>query len=389
MKKVNVLFLIVSVLFFTLACQNDTDPDPDNDPVIPAVLQNTEWTHTSGDKISFTKDSVTITPAGKSAQTFKLKDTSYVSQGGTEQTILYFKSKDSPDDTITFLNDTIEMVNFSIINTLNRAKGWSEGNNNNNNNNNIIIGTGTYGDFAYSYTSSSVTITGYTGNGGDVIIPSVIDGKPVTAIADGIDYTGVFTEKKLTSVTIGNNVTSIGRGAFSGNQLTNVVIPNSVTYIGEGAFGWNRITSVNIPYNITSLESNVFYGNELTTITIPNSVTSIGEGAFASNQLTSVTIPSSVTSIGNYAFNNNQKLTSITIPDSVISIGDDIFTGCDKIISITIGANVSYDVSFLYGRGFDIAYQQNNKAAGTYTRIYVTLPGREDIVESTEWTKIN
>jgi hypothetical protein len=363
MKKVHVLFLIVSVLFFALSCKNEPEPEPEKDPEIPAVLQNTEWTHTSGDKISFTKDSVTITPAGGSAQTFKLKDTSSVSQGGTEQTILYFKSNDSPDDIITFLNGTIEMVNFSIINASNRAKGWSEGNNNNNNNS----GTGTYVDFAYSYTSSSVTITGYTGNGGDVIIPSVIDGRPVTAIAGSTMRTeGVFIEKNLTSVTIPNSVTSIGSFAFMCNQLTSVFIPNSVTSIGESAFESNQLTSVNIPYSITSIEKYVFCANKFTSITIPNGVTSIGDGAFSSNQLTDITIPNSVTSIGVGIFNSNRK-----------------------ILSITIGANATYDVSLLYNYEFNIAYEQNNKAAGTYTRSYSTVPGNDTVVISTDWKKIN
>ena len=41
----------------------------------------------------------------------------------------------------------------------------------------------------------------------------------------------------LTSVTIGNSVTSIGDGAFRAcSGLTSVTIPNSVTSIGDYAF---------------------------------------------------------------------------------------------------------------------------------------------------------
>ena len=379
MKKVHVLFLIVSVLFFALACQNEPEPEPEKVPEIPAVLQNTEWTHTSGDKISFTKDSVTITPSGGSAQTFKLKDINHVNTSGNDITDLFFNADNRTVDQVRYMNGSIEMVNFSIINASNRAHGWSEGNNNNNN-----TGTGTYGDFAYSYTSSSVTITGYTGNGGDVIIPSVIDGKPVTAIADITHYNnnGVFQSKNLTSITIPSGVTSIGSKAFGSNQLTSVTIPNSVTSIGRYAFNFNQLTSVNIPYSITSIDEGVFAMNELTSITIPNSVTSIGEDAFAINQLTSVTIPNSVTSIGERAFSGN-KIPSITIPDSVTSMGVAIFDYI-YITSITVGANCPYQ----FPPPFQIVYEQNNKAAGTYTRPHLTIPGGF-IEESENWTKIN
>ena len=119
----------------------------------------------------------------------------------------------------------------------------------------------------------------------------------------------------LTSVTIGNSVTSIGSSAFyycSG--LKSVTIPNSVTSIGGSAFsGCSGLTSV----------------------TIPNSVTSIGGSAFyRCSGLTSVTIPNSVTSIGSYVFSYCSGLTSVTIPNSVTSIGNSAFSGCSGLISI-------------------------------------------------------
>ncbi|MBQ9177808.1 MAG: leucine-rich repeat domain-containing protein, partial [Prevotella sp.] len=64
----------------------------------------------------------------------------------------------------------------------------------------------------------------------------------------------------LTSVTIGNGVTTIANGAFCACEgLTSITIPNSVITIGDYAFN---------------------YCEGLTSVTIPNSVTTIGEGAF-------------------------------------------------------------------------------------------------------------
>ncbi len=85
-----------------------------------------------------------------------------------------------------------------------------------------------------------------------LIIPAVIEGKPVTSIRDN---------------------------AFAGcHNITSIIIPATVTKIGNTAF------------------IDCF---RLRSITIPDSATSIGVGAFAScTSLTSITIPDGVTSIG-------------------------------------------------------------------------------------------
>src|SRR5574344_853217 len=201
----------------------------------------------------------------------------------------------------------------------------------------------------------------------DVIIPSKIDGKTISAIfvafspydVDNDELSAsakvginsviipdtvtalpaAFAYNQLTSVTIPNSVTSIGEYAFASNQLTSVTIPNSVTSIGIGAFAYNQLTSVTIPNSVTSIVPGTFLENQLTSVTIPNSVTSIGDGAFSSNKLTSVTIPNSVTSIGMGAFSENQ-LTSVTIPDSVTSIGMSAFYD-NKLTSVTIPNSVT------------------------------------------------
>jgi hypothetical protein len=208
-----------------------------------------------------------------------------------------------------------------------------------------FIGTDNYGDFVYDEYSSTITITGYTGAGGAVTIPSTINGKPVTAIKDGtynVDLnsaSGVFYNKGLTSVTIPNSVTTIGLLAFGGNQLTSVTIPNSVTTIELGAFFSNQLTSVTIPNSVTTIGDSAFASNQLTSVTIPDSVTTIGHSAFYRNQLTSVTIGNSVTTIGSGAFYDN-KLTSVTIPNSVTTIGTNAFRE-NQLTSVTIPNSVT------------------------------------------------
>ena len=95
----------------------------------------------------------------------------------------------------------------------------------------------------------------------------------------------------------------------------------------------NRLTSVTIPDGITSIGKRAFDDCiSLTSIVMPYSVTIIGDCAFDDCiSLTSIVIPYSVTIIGDSAFCDCTSLTSIVIPDSVVSIGDFAFSNCDGI----------------------------------------------------------
>ncbi|MCL4181519.1 MAG: formylglycine-generating enzyme family protein [Verrucomicrobia bacterium] len=224
--------------------------------------------------------------------------------------------------------------------------------------------------------NGTVTIMGYTGPGGDVVIPDTINGLPVTRIREGV----FNANELLTSVTIPYSITSIGESAlanctrltaitvdalnpvyssldgvlFDKNQTTLIqcpggraetyTIPNGVTSIGEAAFsGCARLTSVTIPNSVTSIGDYAFFGCAgLTSVTIPESVTSIAEYAFSGcTGLTSITLPDSVTSIGGWAFSGCAGLTSVTIGSSVTSIGGGAFYGCTGLTSVTIPNSVT------------------------------------------------
>ena len=140
------------------------------------------------------------------------------------------------------------------------------------------------------------------------------------------------------------SVTGIGSHAFSWCSLASITIPDNVTSIGENAFYYcHNLTSITIPDSVTSIGSSAFEDcSSLTSITIPKGVTSIGSSAFRlCSSLTSITIPDSVISIGDYAFYYCRGLMNITIPDSVTSIGSSAFYNCSSLTSITIPGSVT------------------------------------------------
>jgi hypothetical protein len=246
----------------------------------------------------------------------------------------------------------------------------------------LIFATGTAvgdqdGDYTYTTSGSPAvaTITGYTGAGGAITIPSTLGGYATVAIGDEAFYNCT----SLTLVTIPSGVTSIGASAFVWcTSLTSVTIPNSVTSIGNYAFQHcGALTSVTIPNGVTSIGRGAFQYSALTSVTISSSVASIGKDAFdfctsliaisvdAGNanyasidgvlynkavttliqcpggKAGAFTIPSSVTSIGDFAFSDCPSLTSVTIPNSVTSIGDFAFSGCTSLTFVTIPNSVT------------------------------------------------
>jgi hypothetical protein len=111
-------------------------------------------------------------------------------------------------------------------------------------------------EFTYTTSNDEVTIIGYTGAATDIIIPSTIEGKPVTSIGN----LAFENRISLTSVIIPAGVTSIGDHAFDGcSSLTSVTIPDSVTSIGDSAFsGCMYLTSITLGAYDSSIHSSLF-----------------------------------------------------------------------------------------------------------------------------------
>lgn len=196
------------------------------------------------------------------------------------------------------------------------------------------------GDYTYTVSDGKATITGYTGAGGDITIPSTLGGYPTVFIESSV-FNGCTS---LTSVTIPDSVISLGfSGAFADcTSLTSVIIGNGVSYIGFWTFkDCTSLTSVTLGKQVTGIakywpqtdvDMGAFYGcTSLTSVTIGNIITDL-ESHFP--QCRSLTILEGVTSIPAEAFREWTYLSSVTIPDSVTSIGDSAFFDCINLTSI-------------------------------------------------------
>lgn len=152
-------------------------------------------------------------------------------------------------------------------------------------------------------------------------------------------YSPFSGKDSLTSVVIGDWVTTIPRHAFRGcDSIASIVIPESVTLIDECAFyNCTNLEEVTILGALEHLGDYAFqYCTSLETLTIAEGLSSIGTAAISHcAMLKNFTIPSSVQTIGEYAFDYS-GMESITIPSNVWQIGYRAFSGCANLKEVVI-----------------------------------------------------
>ena len=125
------------------------------------------------------------------------------------------------------------------------------------------------------------------------------------------------------------------------------------------------MASITIPDNVTSIGEAAFYYCEgLTNIVIPDNVTGIGEFAFAQcSTLTSITIPENVTCIEKGTFDQCIGLKCVTFGKRLTSIGERAFDGCDDLSDVYYGGTkidrTKIEINECYGGVIDETHNGN------------------------------
>ena len=216
-----------------------------------------------------------------------------------------------------------------------------------------VIADGTvmsHGDVLYRYTGDGkVEIVGYTKARSSMSIPSEIDGRDVTRIADGA-FENCTAMKSLLNWA---DIEYIGASAFKGcSGLKDISIPGETSFIGESAFeGCSSLKTVIMWGEPASIEKNTFKDcTRLTDISLPGSVTCIGESAFENcSNMSTVIIWGDITSIRKNAFRNCSSLDDVSIPSSCTVIGESAFQGCTDLDTVIIWGDTNIENSAFRG----------------------------------------
>lgn len=208
-------------------------------------------------------------------------------------------------------------------------------------------GKPTVSDSGYKigHTNDGVLIEKYLGVGGEVVVPSKLEGRPVAEIGGSAFY----KRADITTLTIPDSVTEIAEDAFCGCiALKTADLGDGITEIHDGVFyGCAGLASVNIGRNTAEIGASAFCDcKSLERITLP-AVAKIGDNAFRGcSALRSVTFANGLRKIGGEAFRGCTSLSAISIPDSVTEIGNEAFDGC-RSIQVTYKGD-KYDYEHIY-----------------------------------------
>ena len=159
--------------------------------------------------------------------------------------------------------------------------------------------------------------------------------------------------KTLDNITIGENMTSLGKSAFNGctnvktiNYLAINLVNSSKIIVGDYSLGLKLVIGEkveNIPsYMFSDGNTSCSYITEIDASNAKDLKT-IGENAFSSiTTLKSVSLSDSIETIGDYAFNNCKNMEiDMSVLTNLKTIGSHAFYLCKGLVNITFGEKLT------------------------------------------------
>ena len=240
-------------------------------------------------------------------------------------------------------------------------------------------------DPAFSYKTNNdgtIKLTQYDGFETEkVVVPSTIDGKTVTSIADGFVCSNTIRAKEIV---LPDTITTIEDSAFwpghiYPDNLERINIPDSVTTIEGAPFLLCKKVNVTLGKNSNfTIENNILYNKDKTcliealnsyngdkTLILPDTVTKINENAFfAVKGIEYLTLPKNMKVLGegalhechlkglyipkniekiekNLAYNSGDLINIEFEEGSTCEIGDKAFARCIRLASAKIPSTIT------------------------------------------------
>ena len=247
--------------------------------------------------------------------------------------------------------------------------------------------TAKFEDFSLFYVpeKGGYLVGDYKGPLSSIVVPDEATGedgvtRPIIGLAD-YAFNG---RSKITTVLLGENVTTIGDYAFYESGISDLRIAGCLNKVGDHAFDGSKVTfyenaasqyqtssvrylpswtepywiaycggedvhqklesscqSVIVKYGTLEIAEHAFAVDGLKSVVIPSSVTKIGSNAFGGCSFSSIELPPSLTSIGENAFSLCSSLKSLKIPSSVTEIGAYAFSRCASLKSIELPSSLT------------------------------------------------
>ncbi len=190
---------------------------------------------------------------------------------------------------------------------------------------------------------------------GELKVPSSVDGKSVSAVAER----GFIGQKLITKLTLPETVNSIGESAFSNClALNDVKVNGTINDIGLYPFfaaPFEKKLEVKNDFVIFNGDILYDYRGTSQNISIPNGIRVISETLFTyfetqrDFEINYITFPDSVEYICSKAFYDCNNIVSISLGTGVKNIGMNAFTASSMTI---VGYYDTYAQTYAQGHGF-------------------------------------
>lgn len=182
-----------------------------------------------------------------------------------------------------------------------------------------------------------------------------------------------------------SQLSTIGEFAFEGTGLETFVMPDGVTEIPQQVF-WDtaRLRSVTLSQNLSSIGRLAFARSALTSIELPESLESIGESAFFDSSLREIEFPQNLISIGISAFLDSFDLVSVTFKGPAPTVG---------IMAFQIDNGGTLEDSGAQALVSRVHYETFTQVAGKWNGLEVVVPVQSltlrsenlDLIQSVEF----
>ena len=164
-------------------------------------------------------------------------------------------------------------------------------------------------DFIYTVEQDEVCLQSYTGSSDYVLVPSEVEGKPVTSM-----YSRVFFETSVRYVYLPDTVREMGANTFGGcTYLVYAHMPDSLETLPAGTFeSCFRLADPGLNEGLKKIQYTAFWGNYyLNALQLPESLEQIDDNAFVMcDYLAYINAPE-----GNSHFRSNENNTILMSAD--------------------------------------------------------------------------
>lgn len=191
------------------------------------------------------------------------------------------------------------------------------------------------GDYSYELINgeSEVAITAYNGDKELLFLPSRIDGKPVTVIAEE-----AFADNdSIESIVFPSSLRAIEDSAFEDcDRLEGLLVMNGLESVGDRAFAeCDRLEAARLPKSVKTVGESAFYNcNRLESVAFKG-VETVGAHACAfCNRLEEVYFGDTLQFIDDSAFRGNSRLEKVYFAGNAPELGSNVFFGADHNVTL-------------------------------------------------------